>query len=236
MEYKINNQLLWLSELFEKNNVRWILDSGSLLSIIREGKFFKGDDIDISVLREDREKVLGLKKNFENKGFIFAPRLKKNGISSVAIWTKKESKFDLPIDLKFFYKKSNIRWSPSVYSKNATNKGMKHLLNIAIKMPFYFIHRLFPLESKSYDIWRKSFNFFFSGQGYWSVPADFMENTIFLEDTMIRIPKDYKKYLEFRYGKNWKTPIKKWNYTRSDGAIILENPFKKNKKIKLKNQ
>lgn len=234
MEYKLDKQLLWISELFKKNNIRWILDSGSLLSIIREGEFFKEDDMDIGILKEDTKKMLDLKDIFEKEGFIFAPRVKANGVSSIAIWAKKGSNFKIPIDLKFFEKEADLRWSPSVYSKNAVNHGIIYLINLMIKTPFYFIHKLFPVESKGYDIWRRFFDSFFSGLGYWSMPANFIENTINLEKTKIRIPKEYEKYLEFRYGKNWRTPVKKWNYTRDDGGMVLKNPFKT--KIQLRNK
>lgn len=33
------------------------------------------------------------------------------------------------------------------------------------------------------------------------------------------IPSDKYEYLELRYG-DWKTPMKKWNYSKDDGAII----------------
>lgn len=38
---------------------------------------------------------------------------------------------------------------------------------------------------------------------------------------MFRVPFNVEKYLEYRYGSDWKIPIKKWKY-KDDGAMSAE--------------
>ena len=47
-----------VTEIFEKHNVRYWLDFGTLLGIVREGRILPwDDDMDISIFEEDRQKV-----------------------------------------------------------------------------------------------------------------------------------------------------------------------------------
>lgn len=60
-----------------------------------------------------------------------------------------------------------------------------------------------------------------------AVPARFYDETmeITFQDKAYTAPKDTEEYLTFRYG-DWLTPVREWDYTRDDGAIIspdLEN-------------
>ncbi|MDP6578703.1 MAG: LicD family protein [Candidatus Marinimicrobia bacterium] len=54
-----------------------------------------------------------------------------------------------------------------------------------------------------------------------SVPAHFYDETkvITFRNKDYTVPKDVEDYLTFRYG-DWRTPVKEWDYTKDDGAII----------------
>ncbi len=36
------------------------------------------------------------------------------------------------------------------------------------------------------------------------------------------VPKEFESYLEYHYGKNWRTPIKKWDFRMDDACIKTE--------------
>lgn len=58
----------------EKNNLRWFLDSGSLLGAIREGKLIDwDDDIDVIMPREDYNIFLSCAKDFQKPYMLQAP-------------------------------------------------------------------------------------------------------------------------------------------------------------------
>jgi len=60
------NTLLTLADLFNKNNITYFVDNGTLLGLIREGDLLPwDDDIDITAFREDYLKILNvIKSNF----------------------------------------------------------------------------------------------------------------------------------------------------------------------------
>jgi phosphorylcholine metabolism protein LicD len=225
--YKIENQLTWLSELLENQKVDYIIDSGSLLSLIRDKKFFDKDDIDVSICLECEHNFLKLRDSFEKEGFVFLERRKKGLLYQTAIIPKKNCRFSRPIDIKFFQKKEEFRISPTIYSANALKKGLNHKISTGIKAPFYLLLKRLPEASPLHRIYNHFFNFIFSRWGFWRIPSEYLEKTTHLENTKIKIPLNFKEYLKFRYGEEWTIPIKKWNYTRDDGGIVLKNPFKK---------
>ena len=56
------------------------------------------------------------------------------------------------------------------------------------------------------------------------VPKQYFEKLItikFYED-IFSIPSNVEKYLEFRYGKDWKVPKKEWEWWNDDGAANFE--------------
>ena len=64
--YKMLNDI---SHLFEKNNIQYWIDGGTLLGAVRhKGLIPWDDDLDISILYKDRIKVMKIKKKLESKG------------------------------------------------------------------------------------------------------------------------------------------------------------------------
>jgi lipopolysaccharide cholinephosphotransferase len=55
-----------------------------------------------------------------------------------------------------------------------------------------------------------------------SVEAEFYEKltTYKFADKEFKIPADYTRYLETRFGKDWKTPVKVWNTFKQDKSIV----------------
>lgn len=54
-----------------------------------------------------------------------------------------------------------------------------------------------------------------------SVPSRFYDNhtKYKFEGKMFSVPEDYIGYLEEHYGKNWRIPIKEWDYRTSDCSV-----------------
>ena len=53
------------------------------------------------------------------------------------------------------------------------------------------------------------------------IPVHYFDNLSSLSfyGMQFSAPSDVKKYLEFRYGTDWRTPNKNWIYYRDDGAV-----------------
>ena len=70
--WKIELDLLnKLTEVCNKNNIRFFADAGTLLGAVRHKGFIPwDDDIDVAMLREDYEKLIKLSKDFEEPYFL----------------------------------------------------------------------------------------------------------------------------------------------------------------------
>lgn len=53
-----------------------------------------------------------------------------------------------------------------------------------------------------------------------SCPAEFYENRVAHEfdGKLFKIPAKFEDYLEYHYGKNWRTPIKEWDFRLDDSC------------------
>jgi len=220
---KKKSQLEWVSRLLNKYKLDWFLDSGSLLGIIRDNKLLDWDnDLDVSVKDYDERKFEKLKEEFEKENFKVKFRHFDDILGECKIYPLKDCKFDKPIDIKIFHKSKKYYWSPTIYAKNVENDCLKDYIILGLKIPFLLMLKIF----KSPVFLEKITSFLFYKTGTWFIPNEYIKKTKYLEKTKIRIPGKYKKYLEFRYGKNWKKPIKKWRYTRDDKGIKLKSPCK----------
>lgn len=118
---KIRELLYFTVELFEKHNIDYWLDYGTLLGAVREGGFFSHDeDADISTFVENREKVEGLKDEFLKKEYVVRLNHFKNK-SGIQIRYSKEN--NLHIDIFFWYNFDGLLRRTS-YVSGDENKGM----------------------------------------------------------------------------------------------------------------
>ena len=55
-----------------------------------------------------------------------------------------------------------------------------------------------------------------------SVPAEFLDNRISykFKGKEFSVPKDNIRCLDCRYGKNWRIPVKKWDYKTNDHSLV----------------
>ena len=59
-----------VDELFHKNNIKYFVESGTLLGTMRnDGQIPYDDDLDISIFQEDAEKILALKDDLNKLGY-----------------------------------------------------------------------------------------------------------------------------------------------------------------------
>jgi fukutin-related protein len=69
-------------------------------------------------------------------------------------------------------------------------------------------------KDNSKEKWRHGFLYGISGiNAHKYFPSYFVENTEFLKfyNKPARVPQDYEKFLELRFGKEWKTPRRVWD-------------------------
>lgn len=214
----INDQLQWIVNLFNDNNITYWLDSGTLLGIIRDGCLIKGDnDIDIGMWADDFDKIkiLLLSNNmYKQKTYAF-----KHHFFKIKLFN---SDHKYKIDINFFRKEENYSWCPQAYP-------------IFIQNPQKLLQKItFPIIAKLKSKWPYSIDYdnilwkYFHLMGVWWIPNKYFDNLTNLEGNLT-IPKNYQDYLSFRYG-NWKVKNTDWDFWLDDNAI-KHNVFQYVKKL-----
>ena len=201
-----------LNALGAAARVRFIIDSGTLLGLHRDGRILHWDtDLDIAVLGvQDVEAVQRALPRGTFSAWRFRRYVYKLRISATVMGVS------LPVDLKVFDLSGNEWISPSVgagVGRSSPSSGWRGWfrpvwqwyvgLGDAARFPLRHLVRV----------------------DHWAVPRPFFEKTrAWSEDLpFIQVPVEIDAYLSFRYG-DWHTPVKDWCYWRDDGAFVSAPP------------
>jgi phosphorylcholine metabolism protein LicD len=237
------NNLREVKEILDKYNIRYWLDHGSLLGAVREGKIIEGDsDIDLGTMFESTKQIVSTFPEFREKGFsVFLDDkyCTSNGISI--------HRFGHEIGISLYCSENDNAWFRFILGKNLFamfSHLLVHLLSIRVypKAEKIFasgdklrslIYRLafrLPIslrQSSRHLVW--SIFKRVGGKVYLlMVPKTYFEKlrTVEFYGMRFSIPSDAEGYLEYHYGKDWKTPKKEWktpkkdwDWTKEDGAV-----------------
>ena len=235
-EEKIVENLKDIKEIFDKHDIHCWLDWGTLLGAIRNGKIIEWDhEVDLGVMKGDFNKIDSILSEIKERGFF----IKKAPISATELTFRR---FGYGVDIWLYYPINQNSLSTPYYelSKNMIahilwllwrvlvpgygkadlpKKGFKLIVALLIK---YFLF-LFPRKIKeSFAKLIKKIliknNYIVSKQAV--VPKDYFETfkTIRFYGMIFNVPFSSERYLEYKYGKSWRVPIKEWDF-KEDGAV-----------------
>jgi phosphorylcholine metabolism protein LicD len=188
-------------EVLDNYGIDYYLDFGTLIGAIRDNGLIPwDDDIDISLMNQDDYKKIPdvlkeiSKKNLRTYLFTFDSSFRKRKKRKKVIHCKEKVSFTNSQN----YQIAKVR----------TNKFL-----------------LFGRGNTCIDIF---FKYEYNDSSYWlaygkenSVPLTYMCNELVDIDfcgIKCKIPKEYDKYLTYKYG-NWKVPNDKWNHENDDYSI-----------------
>jgi phosphorylcholine metabolism protein LicD len=204
------NQFNEVVNLLEEMKINYWVDSGTLLGIIRENHLLSHDrDIDFGVIFENEKQINRLIKIFKNEGYFAQIHVYKHQPFKYK-FKRKGSKYS--IDINHFNEISGYLIAPQRI-KLKTMIPFQKVLNFYMKCYF----KLFQIYSNSFYHYPKKIFKISSTK------------KIELNDLEFKIPNQFEKYLEYRYG-NWKVKNEKWDFLKSDKALIKIEPdtMKKN--------
>jgi len=253
-ENEIIDGLRQVKEVFDKYGIEFWLDAGTLLGAVRDGKLIEWDkDIDLSAWYNDKNKIFSACRELYKKGFIVDYRvfsIDEFELTHISINYSKKRYFPIDIRLfaldgKYIVKKNLVYTGYENKMRRIFRRFVKYFLYLSSKPawigsnpPFipYSIHVsmakfLYVIPSKLILRFDKLLNIYLKRLGYsWEelkLPAKYFKNflTINFYGMKLKVPSRTEEFLEFRYGKDWRTPNKNW---------VRKMPLgNKNKKIEL---
>jgi len=235
-EETIVENLKDIKEVFDKHDIACWLDWGTLLGAVRNGKIIEWDhEVDLGIMRSDEEKIVATFSEIKEKGFcikkapISAPEFtfRRTGYG-VDIWEYYPIGQNLLATRYHELSKNliaHILWfvwrvlAPGYGKDDLPKKGLKFAMTCLVKC----IVSLFRPKVQKFLI--QSIRRLFI-QGYYRnpkqaiVPKPYLETfkAISFYGMSFNIPFDAEKYLEYKYGKKWKVPVRKW-CIEEDGAV-----------------
>ena len=221
---KIDKNFCEVINILNKNKISYWVCHGTLLGIIRDRKLISWDpDIDIAVLQksESRKKI---SKLFKKKGFKEIKKtflkndgmqkfIKKNG-REIDINYYEEDKDNNLVYIKWPIPKNLIMRIVEVLSISKNYEG-----NFKNIIKFFKIFESFFVSVKKYLV-RKDLYYSMAGYSHKKIFIDNLMSYKF-NNVVIMIPSDYKNYLKSIYGNDWRTPKKKFNWTKNSPSTIF---------------
>ncbi len=210
IDKNLSNNLNKIFSLLDNCGIKFWLDSGSLLFLIRENEIPINDDVDVSLIYDQLK--------FEK----FYNEIKKSKLKySLHFFRKKPFKLKifydesrLPIDLLIFKQIHGFYMCPQRYHGVFYTKYISKFISL-IKRAL----NLFNINNTTYsskeEIISKSILF---NIGTWVYPKKYFGNIKLYKNTKIPIPEAYAEYLTYRYG-DWRIPKKNWIFSEDDGSF-----------------
>lgn len=239
-----------VDEICRKNNIKYWLDSGTLLGAVRHKGFIPwDDDIDIGILREDEEKFINvMKKELPKELFLQTKETDKfakfeyikirDKYSSIELEEKTGWHSGIWIDIFIFDKTKKhiildkiIRKLPMEISK--TEEGIKKYIKEIILSTFKFlkINDIREVKKKLYVYFSKNIKknnsvIYYNGIDYWItyyIKDIFPLSEIEFEGYKFFCPNNVNAILKELYGKDYmKLPPKEKRFTHSIGVNLTK--------------
>ncbi len=218
---------------FNKYDINFWLDQGSLLGAVRDNAFFYWDhDIDLGTWINNksliREAALDLMRHNAIVKFLpYTINIKRNKSEKV-------------IDIRLYKKINNFAvaelHSTTLKNKKRRKKRILNIKKILQNIRNLTINNILKLNTKTLYHINKNISLFLlkyteflehRNEKYkdmlviFRVDAHYFENLrdIRVYDLDLKVPEYTQSYLKLKYGQDWMVPKKDWQYWKHDGAL-----------------
>ncbi|MFC6825107.1 LicD family protein [Halopelagius fulvigenes] len=221
----MDEQLAWVTELFDSNDVTHWVESGTLLTLVRSGELTKyDDDIDVAILASDVEKVDRLIPEIEEQGYRVQSRsyhgrtYKYQFIPTNEKGPRSRTNRRL-VDVMVFRRNETHAWTAqSQVKEEFDTPGLGELVDVVYPLVQQYARSAGgEIEMTSFPK-RQLLEMF----TLW-LPRKYVDDIVYDEELGVHTPAAVEDYLAFRYG-DWRTPVSEWSLT-DDGAIRQAEPL-----------
>lgn len=228
-----NKELLLFKEVvkaLEEQEIPYWLDQGSLLGIIRDGKFLPWDhDIDLGVLEKDLQSYReSLIHRLRCSGYYVT-------VMPYVIKITSGDRKIRSVDLRVYQESGDFVYTELRSTMDKYNKW-KRVQGITATQTIKFGHLLYRLAYQNPGIKQKKLkNWGKKIINNWSLRRESLKNRrvvlkvekMYFENLkevevyglQVKVPSFAEDYLQLKYGQSWRFPQKKWKYWEDDGAL-----------------
>ena len=214
-----------LTELLNENKIKYWIDQGTLLSLIRDGSIqtnynYHGqhifhDDIDISVFSNQINKIHNITSKILDWGYKIRVCSYKGKIFQFKFSPLNQEIHNI-IDIKVYYDSNkDFFWSVKKRVKS-TNMLTQKLSRIILDKWYY--------PSSSINIDKFPLSLIFTTLTWW-LPKNLVFPIKYDSSKGIYIPNNVDEYLKHHFG-DWKIKVDDWKSYRDDKALIHCTPEK----------
>lgn len=215
-----------VTDTFNKANIVWWLDSGSLLGIIRSGSFLKQDhDIDIGILSGQKQ-FNDVLHHFLNSGFRAVLFMWGKTIYKCKLIPLKKTIFPYILDIQLYKKYGDDVVCPQMVFKtklSLLNTAKKRIIRIKKSTNFdekenvvkRIARRLLTRKTTKIQFKKNHSNLY--SYYLWKIPNSYI-STPFTESFGYQVFSNVKDYLAYRYG-DWTIPKSDWDFTVDDKGL-----------------
>jgi hypothetical protein len=217
-----------VARILNKNQVKWFVDMGTLLGLVRDGDFIPWDnDIDIATLHDDllAQRLLRCCEELESAGYDVSYCDKSMSVIKSGWFELNLAVYEL-VGREYRYE----------YLKPVTMASARHGLQMVSKRKYFYhrrshranlLRRFFMSRELFSAICYVFLNIALGKLEYKSVKVDqrhfrILKSCDFL-GVQLAIPADPESYLESRYGANWRVPRRDWVYFKDDRSITIDS-------------
>jgi len=187
-----------VKKLLEKHKIKYWLDYGTLLSIVRDGELLKWEtDFDIGIYDHDLVHLLALQNEFKKLGYKIGYIPGRDNFQLI-------SNDGIMIDFSIYHLIDNKSVRYFHYHKRSI---LGRFLDVFLTKMFR-IYEKFGCQMLMSSV---DHNFF-----------DNLDKIQYLNEKW-PIPSDVEKYLFCHFGKTWRTPIKDYDYVKDDKTITKKS-------------
>jgi len=212
----------------KKYEIEAWMDAGLLLKYSRGQNLYPSSDIDFGVKSGDTKNIILFSNHMKKIGYLVSILGNTSVIfEGITIARKITDDHFITADIYIYYPLANYYCRPNSHkplkqSYLARNlfrifNKLNVILNLNLLKNLFVIKKLlkyiFFIYSKLY------FQFAITSQ--FAIPKKLLENfkNIKIDDEIVSIPQNNIKYIEWRYGDDWKIPNKNWRLT--DGNMVF---------------
>jgi hypothetical protein len=220
-----------IKKTFDENNIEYWLDEGTLLGAVREKSFIPWDhDIDVGVWQTTIPHIIPLFNEFRKQGFTVCFHEEKQHIKLLVQGRE--------IDINPYVER-DTKATRTWYEHNTFGRFLDYVLwtmhmqnphdrptkaPVMLTISIVALHKTLP-QSLIKKITRILFIIYEQLGGKripMAVPSHYFTSltTLTFYNMIFKVPKKTEEYLQYRYGKDWKTPKRDYRYTKDDKSIV----------------